>query len=440
MTTPIRYVTLFASLIFFSVLLFRMDYLAVRKTSFDFKVLDNDAAEDVQAKEDTNENNTTSPIIKELPKSDQGPKDKSPPPPPPRRDYPRATNLTKTATIVIQLSGELANNLQHMAHGIGLQQWALEKYGVDCNIVLRHDVGANTRAPKPKWKTARHEIQQCFPKLAEWDFTLGNKKELFTRRQRLQQQWLGKERSDYVTGLVNSYHVTDIERGLEFLATEILTDPDRPLVEDAASPIRLPYLFSESLDAFPMMDKYYSQIKRIMEFNDTACCAQIPSPQDTVFHYRNYISEMPHRRAYEMGFQELSPNQTAQEVFKGLPRGSPVRITTRIYNQKARDYALALNETGMNASLVTDQTGVQDFCFLKNTQKELVGSARSTYVLWAALLGNVSRVRLYHVDNWGLRQHHPNYWERFTYNWTNLELKRRIHFELYNSEEMKESF
>jgi hypothetical protein len=147
---------------------------------------------------------------------------------------------------------------------------------------------------------------------------------------------------------------------------------------------------------------------------------------------------MPDYRAYEMGFQELSPNQTAQEVFKGLPPGSPVRITTRIYNQKARNYALALNETGMNASLVTDQTGVQDFCFLKNTQKELVGSARSTYVLWAALLGNVSRARLYHVDNWGLRRRHPNYWERFTYNWTNLELKRRIQFEWYKSEAMKE--
>jgi hypothetical protein len=115
-TTPTnsRYMTLCASLIFFSVLLFRMDYLAIRKTSFDFKVLDK--AADVQVTEDTNGD--------EIQKLVPPPKDKTPTPalpvpiPPPRRDYPRATNLTKTATIVIQLSGELANHLQHMAHGI----------------------------------------------------------------------------------------------------------------------------------------------------------------------------------------------------------------------------------------------------------------------------------------------------------------------------------
>ena len=121
----------------------------------------------------------------------------------PSRNYDVESNLTKTATIVIQLSGELANNLHHIAHGIGLQQLAKDKYGIDANLVLRHFVGPNNRAPKPKWKAARDDIRQCFPTLAQWDITRGNSKD-FDQRKRLQEQWLGQGTVDHLTGLVNS--------------------------------------------------------------------------------------------------------------------------------------------------------------------------------------------------------------------------------------------
>jgi hypothetical protein len=432
--TPHRNVVLIASLIFLTASLFRTDIGVTSTVQATWKNTQNEfqkTARPTQVNRSTvveikqPEINATYPLP--VPAKPQYP-----------HSHPRATRLTKTATIVVQLSGEMANNLQHIAHGIGLKLWAKEDFDIDCNLVLRHHEGPNNRSPKPKWKSARDNIQQCFPKLASWSFSRGNSKD-FKQRQRLQRIWL-EGRSDHLFGLINSANASEIQRGLAFLANDVLTDPERPWVE-AESPLRLPFLFSESLDVFPMIDKYYSQIRDLMAFNDTACCAQVPHANASVFHFRNYQSEMPSERAYDMGFAELSPQKTAHELFGHLQPGDRVQITTRIYNQAARNYAEAFlkEERGIHASLVTDQTGVEDFCFLRRAQKELVGNARSTYVLWAALLGTVTRARLYHVDNWGLRNRHPNFLERFTYNWTDPELQNRIQFVLYQAEEMEKN-
>jgi hypothetical protein len=190
----------------------------------------------------------------------------------------------------------------------------------------------------------------------------------------------------------------------------------------------------ETLDVFPLIDRYFDELRDLLVFNDTACCAQLPAPTDSVFHFRNYESEMPERRAYEMGFAELSPSKVAVELFAHLRPGNRVQITSRTFNQNARNYAEAFEGRGINASVVRDQSAVQDFCFLKQAQKELVGSARSTFVLWAALLGNAQTARLYHVDNRGLRARHPDFWERFTHNFTHPRLRDRIFFELYRAE------
>lgn len=343
------------------------------------------------------------------------------------------------ATIVIALSGEMANNLMHIAQGIGLQLLAKDLYNIHCNLVLRHHVGPNNRAPKPKWKSARNNIQQCFPKLADWDFQEGNTPH-FKEQAKKQDDWLGKDRYDYLTGLVNANNQTEIEKGLEFLATKLLKDPKRPKQHDSKGPMRLPYIYSQTLDAFPLIDKYYSQIRELMAFDNAQCCNRLPEPNEYIFHFRNYESEMPSTRAYDMGFAELSPQKTAKELFGHLKQtaDAKVAITTRIPNQIARNRVEALEQEGVQAYLLDDQTAVEDFCFLKESKKELVGNARSTFVFWAGLLGTVPKVRLYHVDNWGLRNRHPNFYERFTFNWTHPELKKRIQFELYQAEEMEQ--
>jgi hypothetical protein len=368
----------------------------------------------------------------------------------------RNPNLPKSATIVVQLSGEIFNNIQHMAHGYGLHLLAKELYDIDTNIVLRHFEGPNNRARKPKWKSSRAAIQQCFSVVGKWDFSRGNTKD-FSQRQAQQKQWLGGT-SDHMFGLLNSRDLQDVTQGLTVL-NDILQDPSRPppvtIVDDDDASIRLPYLYSQTLDIFPLVDKYYEEFRRLFQFNTSSkeCCGQLPLEEEVVFHFRNYDSELIPGRAYEMGFAELSPHKTAKELFSNLKGGGggnnnssfsheigdSVAITTRIPNQGARDYVQALQQDrNISARLVRDQTGVQDFCFLLHAKRELVGNARSTFLSSAALLGNSSKARLYNVDTNGIRRRHTDrFLELFAYNWTNPVLQKRLVFELYQHEEMQ---
>ena len=92
----------------------------------------------------------------------------------------------------------------------------------------------------------------------------------------------------------------------------------------------------------------------------------------------------------------------------------------------------------------TNHSAVQDFCAMTKAT-ELVGMVRSTFVVWASMLGN-GTARLYSVDSKMLR-HRVNVKKRKkgkppkpifrTYNWTHPELKRRIKFELYLAEDVE---
>jgi hypothetical protein len=373
----------------------------------------------------------------------------------------------RVVSIVVNLSGELGNNLHHIAHGIGLQDWLRQDFHVESNIVIRH-FGSNSRGGK--WKKAWNDIRNCFPVLSTWDFTLGNSKE-FERLEGIQKDWL-KGRHDEVIGLVNSPNLSDVKAGLYRLSHNILHDPTKPKIRrSSSSPIQVPFIVSFTiLDAFPVIDRHFEAVRDVFVFNHSnpKCCARLPTPDETVFHFRNYMSELPDWKAYSMGFAELSPTKTAYEVFSRwknrngsnstnddddedrtngknmiVPRllpGDKVTVVSRVPNKYARAYAERLDEVWRtNATLLRyDQSGIQDFCYLMHTQHELVGNGRSTYLFWAAALGQAKTARLYHVDNFGLRRKFPTFWTRFTYSWTNPDLRQRIKWEKYNSEEVDE--
>lgn len=69
-----------------------------------------------------------------------------------------SSSLIPNATIVVQLSGEMGNNLHKIAFARGLQIQAMER-DVSTNLILRHDVGDDS-----KWRRARSLISRCFPK------------------------------------------------------------------------------------------------------------------------------------------------------------------------------------------------------------------------------------------------------------------------------------
>jgi hypothetical protein len=101
---------------------------------------------------------------------------------------------------------------------------------------------------------------------------------------------------------------------------------------------------------------------------------QRPQPQSQTFqHFRNFEAEMgkPWKR---MGFEELSPQKIAHELFAHLQPGDKVAIATRRYtsnNQKPlEDVIAALQARGLIVRVSKNGVGYQDFCFLKEAQKE----------------------------------------------------------------------
>ncbi len=101
------------------------------------------------------------------------------------------------------------------------------------------------------------------------------------------------------------------------------------------------------------------------------------------------------RRGKQKGYEEIPPNQSV-ELFSSTPT-KKVAIATRIYNEKAQAYFEVLSKEGWTPRVVHNQTGTQDFCFLQHAN-HLIGGIRSTFAMWAGLLGNASRFTLYSIN------------------------------------------
>lgn len=146
-------------------------------------------------------------------------------------------------------------------------------------------------------------------------------------------------------------------------------------------------------------------------------------------HLRNFLVEMP-RKGKVKGYEELSPNKTASDLFAHLNPGEKVAVTTRFGGDNVAPYVSALEERGLHVRVIENQTGTEDFCFLMSAEKELVGTLLSTFAAWAAYLGDMKRANLYRVESPNTRK--ISY---ASFNWTHAHLKGRVYSESYKSEE-----
>ena len=138
-------------------------------------------------------------------------------------------------------------------------------------------------------------------------------------------------------------------------------------------------------------------------------------------------------RAKKLGFWELSANKTAYELYAHLKPGDKVAITTRFGGQYVEPYVTALEERGLKVRVITNQSAVEDFCFLLSAKKELTGTLKSTFVKWAALLGDMEHVELYYLN-------YPERERDESWSSTNMTDPRfkRIQVKQYNSEEQEQ--
>ena len=141
------------------------------------------------------------------------------------------------------------------------------------------------------------------------------------------------------------------------------------------------------------------------------------------------------RRAKYLGFEELSPNKTADELFGHLGKGDKVAIISRFSTSPTIQlYVEALERRGIRARVITGQVGTEDFCFLMHAQREMVGTASSSYLQWAAYLGNPTKARAYSVDSPSRRRRNGGETPFYSFNYTHPDLASRFSFELYKAE------
>jgi hypothetical protein len=180
-----------------------------------------------------------------------------------------ATN-TQSATIVVQLSGEMGNQLSKIAHGHALFLWLKREFGLEATVILRHQ-------EKPKWLSARENVQKCFPATRSYDFSAANTLE-FQNRSRQQSAWLGSS----LDSINNPESVANVSRALQLFA-QFNRSGVHEQHSSSNSNISLPFLYSDLLvmdDLF--MDRFYDDYRELFRF-DPACCQHRPEPDESVF-------------------------------------------------------------------------------------------------------------------------------------------------------------
>jgi hypothetical protein len=141
------------------------------------------------------------------------------------------------------------------------------------------------------------------------------------------------------------------------------------------------------------------------------------------------------------GFDEPSPNKTAYELFGHLKAGDKIAMTTFKLDNVALEYVEAFKKRGLQVRVVSGQSRMQGFCFLKKAQKEVVGSAVSTFFRWAAFLGDAKRAQLYILDNRKMRSidtKKPLLADLKQFKWSNPILESRVQFRFLMTEEVEE--
>jgi hypothetical protein len=297
------------------------------------------------------------------------------------------THRSRTISLVVELRGELGNQLSSLA-GARITQWLAAQRGISIRIVAQHQA-------KGKWVKGRDDIQTCFPNLRDLDFEGGTWNEEFREQERVQNTWLTTDQQES--------NLTDVHREsqLDFLKT-LLDQQERGEskipTESSASHYSTPFLKARMFFWFQIVrnEAWYHVIREWLRFDEAACCSDLPLDNEIVFHHRNFLAELK-RNTWKKGFFEISPTNAATKLFANASKGDKIAIVSR-FPRETQPYVDALEARGIHSRLIFNHSGVQDFCFLIKATNELVGTHKSTFLWWGSLLGNSSLARHYSID------------------------------------------
>lgn len=186
----------------------------------------------------------------------------------------------QSISILVQLSGELGNNLGKFAHGICLQEWLQDEFQTASTIVVRHQL-------HPKWIHGYRNAVKCFPYTRQFDFAAGNTPSI--------DAWLtGPKHPHWWETMLRvnreGAEAATIRQALGSLVRQWrlnLTNATSTLPNVTTSrgtPLSNPFLYANQFAHLHVcMDKYYDIIRARLAFNSSECCNQVPLANETVF-------------------------------------------------------------------------------------------------------------------------------------------------------------
>jgi hypothetical protein len=195
--------------------------------------------------------------------------------------------------------------------------------------------------------------------------------------------------------------------------TLLAPEPAYPAQAPPLQYVSLPFLRTASWSFHvPFTGSYYELVRTWLAMNETdpACCRPTqPDPDEIVWHYRNFKGES--EDLVSRGFVEVDPSQAVQHIFQPLAHDNSTNVSTKIamlsrFPQDLEPFEQALQNSPVpfQTRRLYNGTAATDFCFLRQTQRLLIGVHLSSYAGWAAFLGRASSVLLYVVNNTATRQ------------------------------------
>ena len=174
-------------------------------------------------------------------------------------------------TFLVQVRGEMGNNLQRIAHGHALKWYAEDELHFSPQLLMRH-------LKKPKWKSAQADIYQCFPALRSLDYE-GGMEQNFVRFQKSHPTWLANQGTEWneKLNMVKDESHENITIGLQAMKKLAVIrnkpHPEYPIVV-LGGPMRN-----------ALIDKYYQRFRDELFLFDKGneCCKQLPEPDEVVF-------------------------------------------------------------------------------------------------------------------------------------------------------------
>jgi hypothetical protein len=206
-----------------------------------------------------------------------------------------STTITASAStilspiIVVKLHGELANHMGGLAQAKGLQLLLRDTYGLNATMVILPQTKGKLRV-HPKFYPTRKALRTCFPALND---QFGNFKYDFqahAQRKKQQNAWFSRDEIQrfQLVGITDT--AANVTRALQFFhelwmqkSTTPNTTTTTPPTLGANATISTPFLYTNTHKPSFLLDRYSNEIRQLFAMNETACCKEIPDPDESVF-------------------------------------------------------------------------------------------------------------------------------------------------------------